>query len=370
MIQSQLGFFLCSCYTHRMLVCYTGGGTLGHIYPALAVHQVLKNQDAYQCFWIGRKNEAEMKAVESAGIRFYPIQSGKFRRYSSYKNFTDLFNLLVAFFQALAILNREKPDVLFSKGGFVSVPPVFAARLLNIRVVTHESDASPGLATRLNAFCATRICIPFAGSEASLPTHKIVVTGNPLRSELFEIPEKSLKERLGIEPSVPLLFVMGGSQGAMQINELVRTNLDALCSKAFVYHQCGSADYVKIEHENYLAFAMVGNEMGSLYRESTLVVSRGGAGSLGELSAFGCAAIIIPLSLETSRGDQILNARHLEDAGAARILWGAVTPEIFLQEVLDLLENQDKRSILAETMKTLAVTDAAEKIATVLRKEE
>ncbi|MFA7128618.1 MAG: glycosyltransferase, partial [Sphaerochaeta sp.] len=187
-----------------MLVCYTGGGTLGHIYPALAVHQVLKNQGAYQCFWIGRKNEAEKKAVESAGIRFYPIQSGKFRRYSSYKNFTDLFNLLVAFFQALAILNREKPDVLFSKGGFVSVPPVFAARLLNIRVVTHESDASPGLATRLNAFCATRICIPFAGSEASLPTHKIVVTGNPLRSELFEIPEKSLKERLGIEPSVPL----------------------------------------------------------------------------------------------------------------------------------------------------------------------
>ena len=327
-------------------------------------------QDTYQCFWIGRRNPEEQRVVEAAGIRFFPIRSGKYRRYASVRNFTDFFNLLLAFFQALVILQRKKPDVLFSKGGFVSVPPVFAARLLKIRVVTHESDASPGLATRLNARCATTICVPFAGSEASLPASKVVVTGNPLRRELFEIPERSLKEKLGIDPSFPLLSILGGSQGARQINDLVRENLDVLCKKAYVYHQCGPADSMKIEHENYTSVAMVEEEMGSLYRESTLIVSRGGAGALGELSAFGSASIILPLPLATSRGDQILNARRLEDIGAIKVLWEPVTPEKFLQEVLDLLENQDKRSMLSDNIKKHAVTDGAEKIASVLSKKE
>ncbi|MDT4762938.1 UDP-N-acetylglucosamine--N-acetylmuramyl-(pentapeptide) pyrophosphoryl-undecaprenol N-acetylglucosamine transferase [Sphaerochaeta sp. PS] len=347
-----------------MLVCYTGGGTLGHIYPALAVHQALASQPGYSCFWIGRHNGLEQAAVEGAGIPFYPIQSGKLRRYASLANISDLFRLAVAFFQALKLLRKMRPTVLFSKGGFVSVPPVYAAWVLKIRVVTHESDASPGLATRLNSRCATTVCIPFAGSEGSLPPAKLVVTGNPIREALFSDEDIS---RFGIVPTMPVLLVLGGSQGSSEINALVRENLEALTALAFVIHQCGSADYQGSAHENYVAIPLLGPELGSLYRRSTLVVSRGGAGTIAEILAFGCASLIIPLSTATSRGDQILNAQRLVDKGAAHALFGEVSKEIFLQEVAYLLENPDKRGILAGNARALAVSGSAVKIASLLR---
>ncbi|HAF85270.1 MAG TPA: undecaprenyldiphospho-muramoylpentapeptide beta-N-acetylglucosaminyltransferase [Sphaerochaeta sp.] len=350
-----------------MLVCFTGGGTLGHIFPALAVHEALLETGDYAAFWIGREDARERGTVEQAGIPFYPIQSGKFRRYRSQKNFTDLLRIIIAFFQALSLLRKKRPDVLFSKGGFVSVPPVFAARMLGIRIVTHESDATPGLATRLNSRCSDVVCIPFHGSEGSLPAHKVVVTGNPLRKELFL--EKDLSP-YHIPCGVPLLLVLGGSQGSSEINTLVRDALDRLCSLAFVIHQCGEADYRPLEHKNYLPVTVLGPELGTLYRRSALVVSRGGAGTLAEILSFGCASLIIPLSRATSRGDQIDNARRLVEKGAARALLGEVNTEIFLQEVEDLLENPLKRGILSRNAHGLAVTGSAAMIATLIRKGE
>lgn len=350
-----------------MLVCFTGGGTLGHIYPALAVHDALLGTEGYSAFWIGRENPLEREAVEQAGLTFYPIQSGKFRRYRSGKNFTDLFRLVAAFFQALSLLHRSRPDVLFSKGGFVSVPPVFAARVLGIRILTHESDATPGLATRLNSVCASVVCIPFEGSEGSLPPAKVVVTGNPIRGELFLDGDIS---RFSIPKGMPLLLVLGGSQGSTEINALVRESLDRLTSLAFVIHQCGRDDYQPVEMENYYPVPLLGPELGSLYRRSAVVISRGGAGAIAELLAFGCVSLIIPLSTETSRGDQIANAKRLVDKGAARALFGEVNKKNFLKEVEDLLENPEKRSILKANAKRLATTGSAELIASLILQGE
>jgi UDP-N-acetylglucosamine--N-acetylmuramyl-(pentapeptide) pyrophosphoryl-undecaprenol N-acetylglucosamine transferase len=349
-----------------MLVCYTGGGTLGHVFPALAVHQVLKLEKGYGCLWIGRENKEERAAVENEGIPFYAIQSGKLRRYFSFRNLLDFFRLFAAFFQALAILGKTRPDILFSKGGFVSVPPVYAARILGIPVVTHESDATCGLATRLIAPFASSVCLGYESAGRNLPKDKLVYTGNPIRSSLMEKPNQSIRERLGIEKDFPLVFVMGGSQGAMQINNLVRENLEVLCEKAFVYHQCGKRDYRQIAHANYHATDLVGADLASLYLESTLVVSRAGAGSLGELAYFGCPSLLIPLSLGSSRGDQIANAEQLGSNSGAVVLTGDVSAKIFLEAVLDLLENREKRGILSWNIRKMTIADSAQKIASVL----
>lgn len=255
--------------------------------------------------------------------------------------------------------------MLFSKGGFVSVPPVFAAKALGIRILTHESDATPGLATRLNSRCAQVVCIPFSGSEGSLPAKKVVVTGNPIRKRLFLEEDLS---HFNIPSDMPLLLVLGGSQGSSEINALVRETLSRLCSLAFVIHQCGEADYHPSEQKNYFAVSNLGSELGTLYRRSALVVSRGGAGTIAELLGFGCASCIIPLSRATSRGDQMDNARRLVEKGAARALLGKVNKENFLLEVEDLLENPAKRGILSRNAKAMAVTGSAELIASLIRK--
>ncbi len=352
-------------YTRSMLVCYTGGGTLGHIYPALAVHEALLGESGYDAFWIGRENPLERRAVQEAGIPFYPIQSGKFRRYRSLANFTDIFRIIGACFQAFSLLRKKKPDVLFSKGGFVSVPPVFAAKLLGIRIITHESDATAGLATRLNSLCASVVCIPFEGSGKKLPPKKLVVTGNPIRKQLFL--DASIT-RFSIPEDRPLLLVLGGSQGSQQINALVRENLDRLTSLAFVIHQCGSADFLPLEREHYHPVPLLGAELGTLYRRSTLVVSRGGAGTIAELLAFGCASLIIPLSKEGSRGEQVANAHLLVEQEAACALFGEVGGPTFLARVEDLLENPEKRGILKANATKLARKGSSETIASLIRK--
>lgn len=354
------------CYTLPMLVCYTGGGTLGHILPALSVHEVLKEESGYRCLWIGREDEGERAAVEREGIAFHAIQSGKFRRYASMQNLFDAFRLFVAFFQALSILKKNRPDILFSKGGFVSVPPVLAASVLRIPIVTHESDATPGLATKLIAPFACAICLGYEHAGDTLPPEKTVYSGNPIRVDLLKRSALPIRERLCLNPDLPLVFVMGGSQGAMQINALVRENLEALCDRAFVYHQCGKRDYLDLKHKNYLPIAFVGDDLACLYRESTLVVSRGGAGSLSELAYFGCPSVIVPLRLG-SRGDQIENAAILKANDAAVVLDSAVDAKNFLEAVTDLLENSEKRSILSQHIKGMAIADSQQRIASVIR---
>lgn len=351
-----------------MVVCYTGGGTLGHINPALAVHEQLRDRDGYRAFWIGRDESTERTAVEAAGIPFHAIKSGKLRRYRSMENIKDIGNVLAGFFQALGILRREKPEVMFSKGGFVSVPPVLAAFVLRIPVVSHESDASPGLATRINARFSRYVCVPFEQGFERLNKAKLVVSGNPIRSSLVREAETPFDpERLPfLEARQPLILVLGGSTGSVRVNELVRNNLDELTGLGYVYHQCGLQDVKGIEHANYTETPFISDSLPALLKRATLVICRSGANTIAELALFGCASLQVPLGRQTSRGDQLDNARRLADLEAAAVLWDDSDEQQFLSIVRALLQDVKKRTILSENMRKLAQLDCAHHIAGLL----
>jgi len=346
-----------------MRVCYVGGGTMGHVNPALAVHDSLKDEPGYECLFIGSHHSIEKQAVEAHCVPFVAICSGKLRRYASLRNFTDLFLIIIGFVQAFFILLRYRPDVLFSKGGYVSVPVVFAAHLLHIPIVTHESDALPGLSTRLNSKWARYVCIAFPEASGGLPEEKVVVTGNPIRPQLFSPVAYDLKQKLGI--SGKLVFVIGGSLGSHQINQLVWDNLDELTKSAFIYHQSGKADWRHIDHEGYCCVPYVEDEINEVYHVADLVISRSGAGTIGEICHYGKASLLIPLPRSASRGDQILNADRLEEKGAAVVL---KDERDFLKLFHSLLEDDEKRSKLGKAAHVLATDAAAGNIADVIKR--
>ena len=351
-----------------MVVCYTGGGTLGHIYPALAVHEELVQHAGYRSFWIGRDENNEREVVQKQGIPFFAIQSGKLRRYRSIQNLLDIGNILLGFWQAFFILKRNKADVLFSKGGFVSVPPVCAAFVLGIPVVSHESDASAGLATRINAHFSRYVCVPFAQGFERIKASKRVVTGNPIRSGLVEKADALYEEKElpFVDRDDKLILVLGGSSGSEQINTLVRNNLDALTQVAYVYHQCGSKDVQNLGIERYTEVAFITDLLPSLLKRADLVISRAGANTIAELALFGCPSLLIPLGRDYSRGDQIDNALRLASMDAACLLLSETDLNRFGQEVRDLLDNRQKRTMLSENISRLAQKDCAHRIATLL----
>jgi len=351
-----------------MIVCYTGGGTLGHIHPALAVHEVLSSRSGYQAFWIGREDRSEREAVQKAGIPFFAIRSGKLRRYRSLKNVLDIGNVLVGCMQAFSILRKSRPDVLFSKGGFVSVPPVLAAFLLGIPTVSHESDASPGLATRINARFSRFVCVPFVQGFETIKESKRVVTGNPIRQALVskadEPYEEGELEFIGRDDK--LILVLGGSSGSQQINSLVRTHLEELTQMAYVYHQCGPNDVQNLVHERYTEVSFINDLLPILLKRADLVISRSGANTIAELALFGCASLLIPLSRQYSRGDQIDNALRLASLGASRVLLDENDLNRFIEEVKDLLDSRQKRTMLSMNIKQLAQKECAHRIAELL----
>ncbi|MFA6688364.1 MAG: undecaprenyldiphospho-muramoylpentapeptide beta-N-acetylglucosaminyltransferase [Sphaerochaetaceae bacterium] len=355
-----------------MKVCYTGGGTAGHIIPALAVAEELRLElDAvgasYEAFWIGTKDQAEKDMVENAGIRFRSIPTGKLRRYLSWKNIADVFRIFAGICRSVAILKNERPDVLFSKGGFASVPPVIAAWLLRIPSVTHESDVSTGLANRINARFVTTVCLSCEDAAKNVSRKqrwKTVVTGNPVRKELLRADPAHGRTFLHIDSDMPLILVLGGSQGALQINELVWDCLEALCGMAFVVHQTGSRTWKRVEHDRYLCMPFLHDELYDIIAASSLVISRAGAGTLAELAALRRPMLLLPLGTDASRGDQILNARRMEAVGAAKVLLrGDATKQRLLSDVWTIMSDASLRERMSEACAKVSVPDAAKKIA-------
>ena len=346
-----------------MVVCFTGGGTLGHIYPALAVHEELVNNPSYSSFWIGRRDPLERRVVEEAGLIYYSIPSGKLRRYFSLKTFADFFKVAWAIGSAYRILKRSKPDLLFSKGGFVSVPPVIAAYLLKIPVISHESDITSGLATRINARFSTRICVPFNEGFDRLGKEKLVVTGNPVRSSLLKAKERGFVEA---KNELPLILILGGSSGSAVINALVEASLDQLALIASIYHQVGKGNTVPEQRRNYTAVEFIGEELPRLLHQADLVISRSGAGMLEELKLFGKASLLLPLGRKTSRGEQEANARYLQERGATVVLYEPVTNEEFIRTVEDLVADEPRREALARVMGRMGDGSAARKIAEII----
>ena len=378
---------------NKNLVFFTGGGTGGHIYPGLAVADELKtlssskNKEIQIC-WIGCSKGMDKKIVEKATgpdgnptiNKFYGIPSGKLRRYFSLKNFSDLFRIAGGFFEVLHILRREKPGILFSKGGFVSVPPCLAAKLLHIPVYTHECDFTLGLANRLNFKSADFMFVSYEETKKRLGTEnqkRVIVTGNPVRPVFYKTDAAKGREFLGLsnDSAKPLLLVLGGSSGARQINQLVYDNIDFLCKNFTVVHQTGllnadddkSAQLVEEYKDSYKPYNFIYQEMPDVVSAADLILSRAGANSIWEAAVLAKPMLLVPLCGSGTRGDQVDNAEFFKEHGAAEVLLGDQADSQHLVEELTKMLDADKRASYSAAVKKLTEGEIpAEKIAKIL----
>jgi UDP-N-acetylglucosamine--N-acetylmuramyl-(pentapeptide) pyrophosphoryl-undecaprenol N-acetylglucosamine transferase len=327
----------------KRVFAFAGGGTGGHIYPGLAVAAALEDICRCRVVWLGSKNRTDRLVVEGAGIEFREISSGKLRRYFSFKNFTDIFRIVAGFFSSVALLKKYKPALLFSKGGFVSVPPVAAAFVLRIPVFTHESDFSPGLATRINAHFAKKIFTSYEQTASFFSKRyldRITVSGNPVRPKFYAANPENGRSFLGVGPDESILLVLGGSQGASEINELVETCIAGMTKNFFVVHQAGPGAEERRE-ARYVRLPYIGEELPDILAASALALCRAGAGTIWECAAAGKPMVLVPLCGRSTRGDQIENAEFFEKKGAARVLVRPGAAELL--ETLDGLAGNGER---------------------------
>lgn len=347
-------------------IVFTGGGTGGHVYPGIAVIQALRKTWSGSFLWIGSKSGMERAIVEAAGIPFAAIPSGKLRRYFSVRNVLDVFRVAGGVLASFFLFLRRRPVLVFSKGGYVGFPPVFAARLLRIPVVAHESDADPGLATLLSAPFADRILVPYEESSRHFPARfrsRITVTGNPVREEIAAGSAREGLEIAGFPDDRPVLLVLGGSQGAREINSLVRGALDELLAFCRIVHQMGEGEYEPLDRPGYYARPYFTSELPHLLAAASAVVSRAGAGSLWEFLAAGLPALLLPLRGAGTRGDQVRNAELFERLGAARVLRDEpVRTEDFVAGVRRLLEPETAAG-MRRAIRGISAGGAAERIA-------
>jgi UDP-N-acetylglucosamine--N-acetylmuramyl-(pentapeptide) pyrophosphoryl-undecaprenol N-acetylglucosamine transferase len=325
-------------------IVLTGGGTAGHVTPNIALIPYLKEK-GYEIIYIGSYDGIEKKLIADFGIKYYGISTGKFRRYFDAKNFTDPFRVIKGFAQARKILKKEKPDVLFSKGGFVSVPVVNAAAGLKIPCILHESDLTPGLANKLCVRSARKICCNFPETMKYLPADKAVLTGTPIRDELMTGKAMAGKMLCGFTDSKPVLMVIGGSLGAQSVNEVVREALPRILPYFNVIHICGKdkMDNMRLDVPGYKQFEYVKAELKDLFALADIVVSRAGANSICELLALHKPNLLIPLSSKNSRGDQELNAKSFEQQGFSEVILSEdLDEDILIEKIHEIYEDRDQ----------------------------
>ncbi len=323
-------------------IILTGGGTAGHVTPNIALLPTLQ-QAGFEISYIGSFQGIERTLIEEQHIPYYPISSGKLRRYFDLKNFTDPFRVIHGFSQAKRLIKMIKPDVVFSKGGFVSVPVVLAAKTLGVPVVIHESDMTPGLANKIAMRGATKICCNFPETMAYLPADKAVLSGSPIRRELLHGSKEKALEFLGFSDDKPVLLVMGGSIGSVFINNALRQSLSILLDDFLIVHLCGknNLDSSLEGKDGYRQFEYISDELPDLFAAASLVVSRAGANAICELLALRKPNILIPLSKNASRGDQILNANSFEKQGFSVVLEEeAVTETSLTSAIRKVFENR------------------------------
>lgn len=321
----------------------TGGGTAGHVTPNLALVPELK-KIGYEIKYIGSIQGIERKIIEKQQIEYFPISSGKLRRYFDLKNFSDPFKVLKGIFQAKKIIKREKPDIIFSKGGFVTVPVVIAAHLNKIPVIAHESDITPGLANKLATPYCTKVCVTFPESVKHIKGNKAVLTGTPIRKELLEGSKQKGIKLCGFKEGKSILLIIGGSLGSKIINEIVRKNLDDILLNFNIIHICGKSNLDEnLENRNgYAQFEYVNEELPHLMKAADLVISRAGANVIYELLALKKPNLLIPLSKKSSRGDQILNAASFKKSGYSVVLEEEdVTDKNLISKLNYLYENRE-----------------------------
>ncbi len=323
-------------------IVLTGGGTAGHVTPNIALLPSLKKA-GYQIFYIGSYQGIEKGLIEEQKIPYYGISSGKLRRYLDIKNFSDPFRVLKGYQEAKHILKQLKPDILFSKGGFVSVPVVLAASRCHIPVIIHESDMTPGLANRLSFPFSSKICCNFPETVKMLPEGKAVLTGSPIRSELRTGNRTIGLNFAHLSGEKPVILVMGGSQGASAINKAVRSILPKLLNQFQIIHICGK-DNLEPSLQNtkgYIQFEYIKAELKDIFAATDLMISRAGANSICEILALRKPNILIPLSKAASRGDQILNAQSFQKQGFSNVIEEEnLTDELLYQTVKKVYQNR------------------------------
>lgn len=348
-------------------IIVTGGGSGGHVYPGIAVVESLKGREDIEIYWLGSKKGIEKKILEEFDIPFYGIPSGKFRRYLSYRNILDVFKIIFGIIAAFFLLLKLKPRLLFSKGGYVSVPPVLAARMLGIPVFSHESDFDPGLATRINSRFSEKIFLSYPESAGYFPASyraKIEITGNPVRESIENGNSNLGKKILGCTLTKPLLLVLGGSQGARQINRLIWKNLDTLCRTAFVVHQFGARETEIPVREGYFAKEYFNEEFPHILAAADLIISRAGAGTLWEAAANSKPLILLPLEGSATRGDQIRNAEYFEKKGAALVIREESGEQERLAEIVErTMRDTELLAELGDAIGGMYPESAAERIA-------
>lgn len=341
-------------------IVLTGGGTAGHVSPNLALlpHLLAKG---YQVHYIGTRDGIEKKMTAIDGITYHEIQTGKLRRYFDIKNFSDPFRVLAGCVQSLRVLIKIRPDVLFSKGGFVAVPAVWAASKLHIPILCHESDITPGLANRLSGRYAKKICTTFPECAKALGA-KGVQTGTPLRASLFQgSREKGLK-LAGFDGTKPVLLMMGGSQGAQAVNRGLRAALPLILSDFNVLHLCGKGnlDETLNDTPGYCQIEFLSDDLPDALAAADIVLSRSGANALCEFHALQKPMLLVPLPLSASRGDQILNANSYADRGLAHVLMQEdMTAETLAAAILKLYREKDS---IRSAMENAPASDGTAKV--------
>ncbi|MDY2910852.1 MAG: undecaprenyldiphospho-muramoylpentapeptide beta-N-acetylglucosaminyltransferase, partial [Agathobacter sp.] len=326
-------------------IIMTGGGTAGHVTPNIALMPALK-EAGFDIEYIGSINGMEKGLIEATGTPYHGISSGKLRRYFDWKNFSDPFRVLKGYGQAVSLMKKIKPDVVFSKGGFVSVPVVLAAKHCHIPAIIHESDITPGLANKIAIKGAKKVCCNFPETMKYLPADKAVLTGSPIRRELFSgNAENAIRLCNFKDHSKPVLLIIGGSLGSKIVNEAVRKVLPELLEKFYVIHLCGKGnlDNSLSGTIGYAQFEYASSELTDMFALADMAISRAGANSICELLALHKPNILIPLSAAASRGDQVLNANSFKKQGFSYVLEEEhLTAESLLKAVQEVYDNRQK----------------------------
>ncbi len=338
-------------------IVLTGGGTAGHVTPNIALLPRLKEL-GYDVHYIGSYQGIEKTLIEACEIPYYGISSGKLRRYFDLKNFSDPLKVLKGFSEASKLLKKLQPDVVFSKGGFVSVPVVLAAKKHHIPVVIHESDMTPGLANKLSIPAASKVCCNFPETLKHLPAEKAVLSGSPIRQELLTGNRQKALTFTGLSGTKPVLLIIGGSLGSAVVNESVRKVLPELLKRFEIIHLCGKGklDQTLTAMNGYVQYEYISEELKDLFALSDIVISRAGANSICEFLALQKPVLLIPLSAAASRGDQILNARSFEKQGFSAVLEEEqLTGDTLLQALDQLWEHRDS---YVQAMKNSSMGDA------------
>ncbi|HDC8220516.1 TPA: undecaprenyldiphospho-muramoylpentapeptide beta-N-acetylglucosaminyltransferase [Staphylococcus aureus] len=333
-------------------IAFTGGGTVGHVSVNLSLIPTALSQ-GYEALYIGSKNGIEREMIESQlpEIKYYPISSGKLRRYISLENAKDVFKVLKGILDARKVLKKEKPDLLFSKGGFVSVPVVIAAKSLNIPTIIHESDLTPGLANKIALKFAKKIYTTFEETLNYLPKEKADFIGATIREDLKNVNAHNGYQLTGFNENKKVLLVMGGSLGSKKLNSIIRENLDALLQQYQVIHLTGKGlKDAQVKKSGYIQYEFVKEDLTDLLAITDTVISRAGSNAIYEFLTLRIPMLLVPLGLDQSRGDQIDNANHFADKGYAKAIdEEQLTAQILLQE---LNEMEQERTRIINNMKS------------------